>query len=98
MENPVQGPISAAAESVEVEQEKPNKSNMQLQNEINALKEENNYLENTLAHVYSWLDDKQNELGSFRQLMKNSINRSPMKMAQVKKLQEENQQKSETQQ
>lgn len=77
-------------------QQKPSVSNIQLQNQINELREENEYLETTLANVYDWLDNKQNELGQFRQMMKNTINRSPMKMTKVRRVQEENQSKADT--
>jgi len=70
-------------------EKKPSMSNIQLQNQINELKEEANYMENILAITYDEIDTMQNNIGTLKQKIKNSLNNSPMKRVKQVKAKEQ---------
>ena len=91
-------PKNHPSEEPKPEDVKQNKSIMQLDNENKTLMEQVDYLETAVAQIYDWLDTKQNELGTYKQMVKNTMNQIPGKGLQVKQLLQQNKEKAKVQQ
>ena len=59
-------------------EKKPNKSNLELQNEVNMWKEEAGYSQGIAAQLYDELDSIQNIIGTIKQKAKRQLQQSPM--------------------